>query len=198
MFIKFKLQTLWIFHHLQYIISSKQSENLATSVCRIHSRKYMFSVPVNTLFEIMYVASSRIKRSAQFKSLYFWWCGGAVVSFLWNNFQRHRQHWKVFTGFRARVLFQDILYIFQWKLPLLQQHGFVIERASLQSGPLTNWKHLEHQDNMSKKTQVCWAARILYQTRMKQHSSLKGPATGLISSQMFITVVKRKGDATQR
>lgn len=47
------------------------------------------------------------------------------------------------------------------------------ELACLQCRPLTTWEHLEHHKvkNMTK-TQDCWAARILYQTRMGQHSSV--------------------------
>lgn len=47
------------------------------------------------------------------------------------------------------------------------------ELACLQCRPLTTWEHLEHHKvkNMTK-TQDCWAAIILYQTRMGQHSSV--------------------------
>ena len=43
----------------------------------------------------------------------------------------------------------------------------------------------ENISNTTKKTHDCWAARILYQTRMGQHSFHNGPAAGLFSSQML-------------
>ena len=61
-------------------------------------------------------------------------------------------------------------------------------RVCLQSRPFTKiHQHLAHhetknkeEEEETKKTQDCSAARILYQKRMGQHSSLKTPATGLL------------------
>jgi len=49
-------------------------------------------------------------------------------------------------------------------------------------------KHLAHHEaqNVTQMTQDCWAAKILNGTRMEQQSSPKGPANGLLSSQMFM------------
>ena len=62
--------------------------------------------------------------------------------------------------------------------------------CSPKSRPFTNKKHLAHQTKtLVTKVQDCWAARILDQPRMEQHSSTKTPATGFFPSQTFLKMV---------
>jgi len=75
---------------------------------------------------------------------------------------------------------------------LFQQHGFVIEETWCRNGlPVVQTFRQTEQvarhetQDMTNKTQDCWAAIIPPQTTMGHHSSPKGPVTGLLSSQMF-------------
>lgn len=55
----------------------------------------------------------------------------------------------------------------------------------------------EHHEtkNTTKKTEDCWTARVLYQTRMGEHFSSTSPAAALLSC--LQSVVKSRADATQ-
>lgn len=55
----------------------------------------------------------------------------------------------------------------------------------------------EHHEtkNTTKKTEDCWTARVLYQTRMGEHFSSTSPAAALLSC--LQSVVKSREDATQ-
>jgi len=51
----------------------------------------------------------------------------------------------------------------------------------------------ENLSNTTKKTQDCWAAGVLHQTGMGQHSSPRGPAAGVLSSRCLQMLLKEEG-----
>lgn len=68
-------------------------------------------------------------------------------------------------------------------LYLFKQHSPGAAQACLQSRTVTNRKHLIHHETTNLvKTQDCWTARILHQTRTGQDAS---PKTGLLSSEVY-------------
>ena len=83
------------------------------------------------------------------------------------------------------------------KIPLSTVHDIIkrFRESARESAPENIWCTIKWK-TLEWKAQDCWAARILNQTRMGQHSSPRTPATGLLISQRFNTVVKRV-DATQ-
>ena len=103
------------------------------------------------------------------------------------------QCWKVYRGFRATCSHLDDVFfreglayssktMLNHILYLLQQHVFVEEESGCWTGlPAVQTFHqlktfgASWNENKTKKTQDCWAAWILYQTRMGQHSSNWSP-----------------------
>jgi len=131
----------------------------------------------------MDATSSRLKsyqRSVQKPaSLLVWGC----ISICRRYLERLHQCWKVCPGLRATyvpILLNHILHLFQ-------QYG---------AGLTCLQEHHETQ-NTTKKTQDCWEAGILYQTRKRKHSLPKVRHLGSSVPRHPQTVVKRRGDATQ-
>ena len=58
---------------------------------------------------------------------------------------------------------------------------------------LNIWKHMVQYKNKTTtmKVQDCWAATILHQTKMRQHSSSQTPSTGmLVNITLFLTFLR--------